>query len=95
VPFTVDRASQPWRIELTLWLHHAHLNVTRWHEELLERTTAEQRSAWLRIKDTWHRRSTYPDQVGGQDIYPAVLEDRVRTPRQFATWLASHGLPST
>jgi hypothetical protein len=45
VPFTVDRASQPWRIELTLWLHHAHLNVTRWHEELLERTTAEQRSA--------------------------------------------------
>jgi len=93
VPFTVDRAGQSWRIDLTLWLHDPHLNVTRWHEELCERITAEQRCAVLRIKDAWHRRPTYPDQVGGLDIYTAVLEDDVRTPRQFATWLASHGLP--
>jgi hypothetical protein len=49
----------------------------------------------LRIKDAWHQRPTYPDQVGGLDIYTAVIDDGVRTPRQFATWLASRGLPDT
>ena len=95
VPFTVERAGQSWRIDLTLWLHDAHLNVTRWHQELRERITAEQRSAVLRIKDAWHRRPVYPDQVGGLDIYTAVIDDGVRTPRQFASWLARHGLPDT
>jgi hypothetical protein len=95
VPFAVDRTGKTWRIDLTLWLHDARRNVTRWHEELRERITAEQRRAVLRIKDAWHRRPTYPDQVGGLDIYTAVIDDGVRTPRQFATWLASHGLPAT
>jgi hypothetical protein len=91
VPFTVDRAGQSWCIDLTLWLHDAHLNVTRWHEELRERITAAQRSAVLRIKDVWHRRPEYPDQVGGLDIYTAVIDDGVRTPGQFASWLARRG----
>ena len=88
VPFTVDRAGQTWRIDLTLWLHDAHLNVTRWHEELRETITAGQRSAVLRIKDVWYRRPDYPDQVGGLDIYTAVINGGVRTPDQFAAWLA-------
>lgn len=92
---TVDRAGAPWRIDLTLWLHDSHLNVTRWHEDLRERITPAQRIAVLRIKDVWHRRPSYPDQVGGLDIYTAVIEDSVRTPRQFAAWLTSHGLPDT
>jgi hypothetical protein len=95
VPFTVEWAGHRWRIDLTLWLHDPHVNVTRWHEELRGRITAEQRSAVLRIKDVWHQRPTYPDQVGGLDIYTAVIDDGVRTPRHFATWLASHGLPDT
>jgi hypothetical protein len=95
VPFTVDRAGTCWRIDLTLWLHDPHLNVTRWHEELRERITADQRSAVLRIKDVWHRRPTHPDQVGGLDIYTAVIDDGVRTPIQFASWLAQRGLPGT
>ena len=88
VPITVDRAGRSWRIDLTLWLHDPHLNVTRWYEELRERITAEQRSAVLRIKEVWHRRPAYPDQVGGPDIYTAVIDDGVRTPRQFVAWLA-------
>jgi hypothetical protein len=36
---------------------------------------------------------TYPDQIGGLDIYTAVIDDRVRNPRQFVIWLTSHGLP--
>ena len=95
VPFMVEWAGCCWRIDLTLWLHDPHVNVTRWHEDLRERITAEQRGAVLRIKDVWHRRPAYPDQVGGLDIYTAVVDDGVRTPRQFATWLASRGLPAT
>jgi hypothetical protein len=95
VPFTVPRAGRPWCIDLTLWLHDAHLNVTRWHEELRERITAAQRGAVLRIKDEWHRRPEYPGQVGGLDIYTAVIDDGVRTPGQFATWLARRAQPGT
>jgi len=94
VPFTVDRAGAGWRIDLSLWLHDSHDSVTEWHEQLRERITAEQRCAVLRIKEAWHGRPEYPDQVGGLDIYTAVIDDGVGTPREFATWLANHGLPA-
>jgi hypothetical protein len=95
VTLTVEHAGRCWQIDLTLWLHDLHQNVTRWHEELRERITAEQRSAVLRIKGDWHRRPAYPHQVGGLEIYTAVMDDGIRTPDQFATWLAQHGLPAT
>jgi hypothetical protein len=94
VTITVDRRDHPWQVDLALWLHDAHRNVTRWHEELRERITAEQRLAVLRIKGVWHRRPDYPHQVGGLDIYTAVLDDAVRTPEEFAAWLAGRGLPA-
>jgi hypothetical protein len=71
------------------------LPSTRWHEELRERITAEQRSAVLRVKDVWHRRPDHPDLVSDLEIYTAVIDDGVRTPRQFATWLAQRRLPGT
>ena len=49
----------------------------------------------LRIKDDWCRWPAYPHQVGDLHIYTAVLDDEVRTPGQFATWLAQQGLPAT
>ena len=88
VPMTVPWAGAAWRVNLTLWLHDPHHNVTRWHEELRERITAGQRRAVLRIKDEWHRRPDYPDQVSGLEIYTAVLDAGVRTPAEFAAWLA-------
>jgi hypothetical protein len=93
VPVTIDRAGHIWQIDLTLWLHDPHHNLTRWHEELRERITAEQRRAVLRIKDEWHRRPEYPGDVGGLDVYTAVLEAGVRTPGQFAAWLATRARP--
>jgi hypothetical protein len=87
VPLTVERAGHVWEVDLTLWLHDPHLNVTRWHEELRERITSEQRRAVLRIKDEWHRRPEYPGEVGGLEVYLAVLEGGVRTPGEFAAWL--------
>ena len=55
VTLTVEHAGRRWQIDLTLWLHDLHQNVTRWHEELRERITAEQRSAVLRIRRYRHR----------------------------------------
>jgi hypothetical protein len=65
-----------------------------WHTELRDTITDEQRLAVLRIKDVWHRLPSYPDEVSGWEIYAAVLRDDVRTPEQFARWLAANGFPS-
>jgi hypothetical protein len=95
VPLTVEHAGRCWEIDLTLWLHDPHVDVTRWHEDLRKRITAEERIAVLRIKDDWHRRACYPHQVGGLQIYTAVLKDGVRTSDEFAAWLVQQGLPVT
>jgi len=90
VTLTVEHAGRDWQIDLSLWLHDLHENVTRWHEELRERITAEQRRAVLRVTDDWYRRPAYPHHVGGLEIYTAVLEDGVRTPAS-----SLQGSPST
>lgn len=84
---TVERPTGPWRIDLSVWLYDDHANVTAWHENLRDTISPEQRRAVLRIKDVWHRRPDYPDDVGGLDIYTAVLDAGVRTPAQFGRWL--------
>jgi hypothetical protein len=91
----VDRSGLTWRVDLTLWLNDPHRNITAWHESLRETITAEQRSAVLRIKDVWHRLPSYPDHIGGLQIYQAVVDHGVRTPEQFASWLAANGSPET
>jgi hypothetical protein len=93
VPITLLRDGRTWRVDLTLWLNDPHTNLTAWHENLRDTITAEQRAAVLRIKDVWHRLPSYPDQISGTDIYTAVLDDGVRTPDEFATWLTDHGYP--
>ena len=94
VPFLLERAAGTWRLDLTLWLHDLHQNITAWHEALRDSITDRQRAAVLRIKDVWFRLPSYPDQIGGFEIYTAVLENDVRTPEQFSGWLADHGLPA-
>ena len=93
LPFMLERAAGTWRLDLTLWLHDLHQNITAWHEALRDSITDRQRAAVLRIKDVWFRLPSYPDRIGGFEIYTAVLENDVRTPEQFSGWLADHGLP--
>jgi hypothetical protein len=78
-----------WRVDLSIWLHDAHANVTAYHRELAASLTEEQRLRILRIKDVWHRRPEYPDEVSGFEIYTAVLEHGVATPEEFGAWLRS------
>ena len=93
LPIMWRRGDVDWRIDLTLWLHDLHQNLTDWHERLRERITVEQRAAVLRIKDIWHRSPNYPDQISGMEIYMAVTEDGVRSPEEFVDWLTARGLP--
>jgi hypothetical protein len=88
IPFMINRGAGIWRLDLTLWLHDLHQNLTAWHESLRDSITDDQRSAVLRIKDVWFRLPIYPDQISGLDIYTAVIDDDVRTPSQFSDWLA-------
>jgi hypothetical protein len=46
----------------------------------------------LRIKDVWLRLPSYPDRIGGSEIYTAVIDDGVPTLEQFSGWLADRGL---
>ena len=77
-----------WRIDLSVWLNHDHAQATEFHERLRDTLTPEQRLIILRIKDAWHRRPEYPDEVSGFEVYTAVLDHGVRTPAEFGTWLA-------
>jgi hypothetical protein len=92
VPFLLERGTGTWRLDLTLWLHDLHENNTAWHKALRDSITDEQRAAVLRIKDVWFRHPSYSDQIGGFEIYTAVIGEGVRTPEQFRVWLASRGL---
>jgi hypothetical protein len=76
-----------WRIDLSIWLYDDHATVTDFHRHLAASLTDEQRLAILRVKDVWHRRPEYPDEVGGFEIYTAVLEHGIRTPDEFGAWL--------
>ena len=77
-----------WRVDLSIWLHDDHANVTAYHRELAATLTDAQRLTILRIKDAWYRRPEYPDEVGGIDVYTAVLNHGVCTPEEFGAYLA-------
>jgi hypothetical protein len=87
--YHVVLALQEWRIDLSIWLNDDHVSATRFHEALKESLTAEQRITILRIKDEWHRRPEYPDEVSGFEVYTAVLDHGIRTPAEFGSWLAT------
>jgi hypothetical protein len=80
-----------WHIDLSIWLYDDHANVTAYHRDLAAALTGEQRMSILRIKDVWHRRPEYPGEVGGLEIYTAVLDHGVRTPEEFGAWLRRPG----
>jgi hypothetical protein len=84
-----DGRRDTWFLDLSVFLYDLHDHVADWHESLRTNVTAEQRRAILRIKDVWHRRPEYPHEIGGWEIYQAVLHHDVRTPEAFGAWLDS------
>ena len=82
-----DQQGHLWYLDLSLFLFDLHDHVADWHVALRDTVTTDERAAVLRIKDVWHRRPEYPDEVGGWDVYQAVLHHGVRTAAQFGAWL--------
>src|SRR5918993_1229672 len=80
-------AGDEWKIDVSLWSPEAPPGPSAHAEELLRRLTPEMRIAILWIKDVWHQVPSYPDRVSGMDVYEAVLENGVRTPEQFESYL--------
>jgi hypothetical protein len=86
---------EPWKVDISLWrLGDAPRELQFDPDTLCRRLTAETRGAILWIKDVWHRRACYPDEVGGVDIYDAVLNHGVRVPAEFAAYLRARGMPA-
>ncbi len=86
-------AGDDWKIDLSLWTTDAPRGELDHPGRLAARLTDETRLAILWLKDVWSRLPTYPYQVGGYEVYDAVLEHGVRTPSQFDVYLRERGLP--
>lgn len=85
--------SVEWKIDISVWTSADERSQLAHLEELAARLTGETRLAILWIKDVWRTKPSYPYTVGGWEVYDAVLEHGVRTPGEFAAYLAKRGLP--
>ena len=83
-----------WKIDVTLWTSDAPRPHLMQLAELERRLTDETRLAILWIKDVWHRLPVYPYEVGGFEVYDAVLEHGARSPDDFDQYLRERGLPA-
>lgn len=83
-----------WKIDVSFWLSDAPRDQLPYLERLSAQLTDETRVAILWIKDIWHQLPIYPYEIGGFDVYDAVLEHGVRTPREFEAYLRERGLPT-
>lgn len=82
-----------WKVDVSLWrLGDARRDLYFDPDTLGRRLTDETRGTILWIKEVWHRRPSYPDVVGGVDIYDAVLNHGVRAPAEFAAYLRARGM---
>jgi hypothetical protein len=82
-----------WKIDLSLWTSDAPRSHLAELADLQQRLTDEARLAVLWIKDVWHRLPVYPYEVGGYEVYDAVLDHGARTPEDFDAYLRDHDLP--
>jgi hypothetical protein len=83
-----------WKIDISLWTSDAPRPYLAETAELERRLTRETRLAILWIKDVWHRLPVYPYEIGGTEVYDAVLEHGARSPDDFDRHLRERGLPA-
>ncbi|AUX46574.1 uncharacterized protein SOCE26_080800 [Sorangium cellulosum] len=85
-------AGQAWKVDISVWQSDAARGQVESARRLRD-LDPELRQVILWIKDVWSRRPEYPEQVGGVDIYAAVLEHGARTPADFAAHLEARSSP--
>jgi hypothetical protein len=89
----VTEHGQTWKIDLSFFFSAQMLGALDHLDWLQRELTEETRLAILWIKDLWYRLPAYPYQIGGYEVYDAVLIAGVRTPDGFDAYLIAHGLP--
>ena len=88
VQYRADSGEQ-WKLDLWFWSRGAPPPDVEHVEEMRRRLTAETRLAILWIKDAHHRFRAYGEhEVRSVDIYDAVLNHGVLSPRAFGAYLA-------
>ncbi len=83
-----------WKLDISFWLADRTPRELSYLDEMKRRLTDETRLAILWIKDAWHQLPTYRTSVLSIDIYDAVLEHGVRSPRGFEIYLGERGKPT-
>jgi hypothetical protein len=86
-------ASREWRITVSFWVRDTPSGQRARTQRIVGQLDGEKRLAILWIKDVWRHLPTYPSEVSAADVEDAVLEEDVRTPDQFATYLVQRGKP--
>lgn len=84
------QAGNEWKIDVSFWLMQG-IHPEPIHDAMKYQVTPETRLAILWIKDVWYQLPTYRNEVYSTDIYDAVLQHGVRTPREFDRYLAQRG----
>ncbi len=94
--FVVNYESIPgrvWKMDFSFWFTMDGRGEIMHPHQLREQLTEETRIAILWLKDIWRRSPTYPYEVGGWEIYDAVLNHGVRSPEHLRAFLLANGFP--
>ena len=86
-------AGHVWKLDFSFWFTMQGRGEIMYPHKLREQLNEETRLAILWLKDVWRRSPTYPYEVGGWEIYDAVLNHDVRTPERLRAYLIAHGYP--
>src|SRR5579871_6524690 len=89
-----SEGGEEWKIDVSFWVSPLPRIEQAPAERIASRLDNETRLAILWIKDVWRHLPTYPYEIGGVDIYDAVLDHGVRTPTQFRAYLLARGKPA-
>jgi hypothetical protein len=87
------RGDWEWKLDISLLVAGIPPELETFQDELRARLTDETRAAILMLKDAWYEQPTYPEIVGGVEIYDAVLNHGVRSLDQLDAYLVERGLP--
>jgi hypothetical protein len=82
-----------WKIDISIWTADAPPTFQAELADLRRQLTDEIRLVILWIKDVWYPLASYPEVVGGFEVYDAVLNHGARTPEDFDRYLDERGLP--
>ncbi len=89
VALDVPAGERLWKVDISFWIADPPREESLPPAAITSRLTEETRLAILWIKDTWRRLPEYRTSVYSVDIYQAVFDHGVRSPAEFAAYLAA------